>query len=106
MRRTKTVIPVGEAPLWRNLYGTYTTKAGRTYGPGEYFRAEENEIPKLFRDSLERVEEKKPEPPRFEIRKRSTGWYDVFDLKTQTPVNEQALRKQEAEELYNQKTKP
>ena len=104
-RRTNTVIPDGDMPLWKNISGTYTTKDGKTHGPGDYFRADEKDIPKLFRDTIVRVTEKDPEPPAYKIVKRTTGWYDVVDSKTFEPINKQALRKAEAEELLEEKLK-
>lgn len=101
-RTTRTVIPPGDKPLWKNLSGTYTTKDGVTYKAGDYFRAEEKEIPKLFRDTIVRVEEKTDNPPAYKITRRVSGWYDVVDAKTFEPVNKQALRKPEAEALLEE----
>ncbi len=101
-RRTKTVIPAGDKPLWKKLTGTYHAKDGTIYKAGDYFRADEKDVPKAFRDTIIRVEEKKPEPPAYTITKRSTGWFDVVDAKTFEAINKQALRKPEADALLEE----
>ena len=101
-RKTKTVIPDGDKPLWKNIAGTYTAADGKTYQAGDYFRADEKDIPKLFRDTIVRVTEKEPDPPAYKITKRTTGWYDVVNAKTFEPINKQALRKPEAEAMLEE----
>ncbi len=112
MERTKKPIPKGDDPLWQNVTGTLSLK-GQNYGPGDYFRAKETQIPAMFMDSIKRVDLSDPveakevlPPPEIDpdqevkpygMIRTSVGWYNVVG--PDGVVNEKALRKNEAEML-------
>jgi len=107
MKRTKSRIPPGDKPLWRNRSGTYTTPDGTRVGPGGLFRANEDEIPDVFMDALIPVDHtpsRDGQPPAlYELQKVGVGWYDIVDEQGKT-INEKRLRKNDALELLKSLT--
>ncbi len=98
-------IPKGEKQLWQKKGGGSLTLGSRTIHSGEYFRADEKDIPSAFRDTIVKAEEpgikiKEVKEPVLRIQRRSSGWFDVVD-KDGKVQNNQALRYQEAEKLVN-----
>jgi hypothetical protein len=85
----------------------------RIIKPGEIFLAFRHQIPVAFMDSIICLEEEKLAEekaadngviePRilFELHHRGGGFYDVVNIETREPMNDKALRKEEADELLN-----
>jgi len=80
--------------------------SGKIIKPGQVFEAFEDEIPVGFRDviiPLEPIPAKEevhvePVPPEYTLKHRSGGYYWIVDSNGKT-MNEEALKKEEAEEL-------
>jgi hypothetical protein len=83
----------------------------RIIKPGQIFEAYPEDIPKAFRDVVKPVtplpepeEEKIPDSTTFVIKPKgkSKTWFDVIDTSSEKPINEKALRKEEAEQLLSE----
>ena len=106
---------------WKKIGGgTFRTRSGKIVKPNEIFSAYESDIPGSFRDTIIALEstsgemtrskppvkkdEPKVEEPKvedtgeFKLKERSTGWFDVVSSDGK-PINENALRKNQAEAL-------
>ena len=106
---------------WKKLGGGALRFPNRIIKPGQLFSAREDEIPKSFLNSLQKIGlsdevsvttkpvkevqkvavEVKPVDPQFSIHHRSGQWYDIVD-KEGKRLNEKALQKEEAERLLKQ----
>lgn len=88
--------------------GNFRIKRGsgtEVYRKGDVFEGEAKEIPEAFRDQWIRVDEPTPEEKAAEegtpnvslkLVQRSPGWYDVINSVTGEPINDSALRKDDA----------
>lgn len=118
-RRVK---PDPDAVLWKKTGGGsfHATINGklRIIKPNETFYAKEEEIPAAFRDVVKLVEPEKvaeikqayeekvaaSTAPKFELQHRGGGWWNVVSEDGKV-MNENALKKDEAEELVDNLTK-
>jgi len=85
--------------------GSFRLKNGRIIKPNQIFKAYPSEIPKAFTDLIKPLEDIKEEPVEiidtvYTLNSRSVGWWDVVDIDGKI-MNENALRKEAAEELLN-----
>ena len=99
MQRTKNT-----QPRWKKTGGGQARINGRTIKSGETFRAHPSQIPQAFRDIIipvDNIEEQQaPEPvSAFTVKSRGGGWFDVVNQETGQPVNDNALREEDAKEL-------
>jgi hypothetical protein len=95
---------------WRKIGGgSFRMASGRIIKPNEVFLAFEREIPEAFRDvvipeeplpdAAERVIPAEEATPKYELRSKGPGWYDVVNVATGEPINERSLRRDEAEKM-------
>ena len=84
-------------------------RSGRIIKPNQTFYAHLDEIPEAFRDVIVPVDGLPEEEQEitlatatgYEVQERvnTKGWHDVVNLISGKPINEKALRKDEAEKL-------
>ncbi len=93
---------------WKKVGGGALYLKNRIIKPGQVFTATEEEIPKAFRDTcipVDRIDIPAPAP--IEVTKhkytivprgKSKSYFDIVDSNNK-PINEKALRKEDAEQL-------
>ena len=91
--------------------GSFRLASGKIIKPNQIFEATIEEIPKSFRDvviCLDEIAKKEikkndvlPQSVQYEVRPRSSQgtWFDLINMTTGKPINENALRKADAEKM-------
>lgn len=109
--KRKEIIRIKDEPgkkliRWKNLSGSFRF-GGHIIKPNQTFEADREDIPDAFMDTLiplDNIPEvvdvsKQPASESgFKLNHRGGGWYDVVD-KDGKPINEKAMKRDEAQEL-------
>jgi hypothetical protein len=92
---------------WKNTGGSLRLANGKKIKTNEVFEATEDQIPRGARDVIIPMSQIPQPPPNqsvtaFEIVEKKGGWYFVVNKVSRKAVNENALRKAEAEALLEE----
>lgn len=91
---------------WKKLGGGSLRLDNHIIKPGQIFTARKDEIPEKFLNSLQalapipesEMDKNEPVPSKYTLKERGNNWYDVVNADGK-PLNEKALRKDQADEL-------
>jgi len=91
---------------WKKVHGGSLRLGNQIIKPGQIFKARRDEIPDKFMNSVQamdaipesEIEKAEPVKSVYTLKERGNNWYDVVN-KEGKPLNEKALRLEQANEL-------